>query len=206
MVKKEEIKTEDEIKEKENDETKEKEVEEKLEVTKEEKEIEKEIETSTSETGTIEEVELEDDPWSEENWKQTFPELYEKEITEKEEGLTEKDVIRIVREQLKLWLKGVSEGKYPLPKGMKPTEYPYPKKGDIEGLDEEFEKSKDLHKSYDEKFEDIAKTFEEIKKEVQIIKDSPVDLIEKEIKEKSDGKYQSPYKNLKDGTITIKHK
>jgi len=219
MVEKEKIETEDGIKEKE-----------KIEAVKEDtteegdKEIKKEAETETkiepiidskSDLVTTDEkeevtkkIELENDPWSEESWKETFPELFEKEkeeeATEKAEGLNEAGVIRIVREQLKLWLKGVSEGKYPLPKELAPSQEPYPEKSQIKGLNEEFEKSKAILDSYAQKFDDISKTFEELGKEIQIIKDTPVDLIEKSIDGDKNKEYVSPYTLMKDGTITQK--
>ena len=215
MVEKEEIETEDDIKEKEKVEAV------KVDATEEgDKEIKKEAETETktelltdskSDVVTTDEkeevtkeIELKNDPWSEESWKDTFPELYEKEreeVTERAEGLSEADVIRIVREQLKLWLKGVSEGKYPLPKGLGPSKEPYPEKSEI---DEEFEKSKAILDSYAQKFDDISKTFEELGKEIQLIKDTPVDLMEKSIDEDKNKDYVSPYAFMKDGTITQK--
>lgn len=219
MVEKEEIETEDDIKEKEKAEAV------KADTTEEgNKEVKKDVETETktepiteSEADAIktdkteeatQEIELENDPWSEESWRNTFPELYENEkvedVIQKAEGLGEADVIRIVREQLKIWLKGVSEGKYPLPKGLAPSKEPYPEKSQIKGLDEEFEKSKTVLDSYEQKFDDISKTFVELKKEIQIIKDTPVDLMEKSIDEDKNKEYVSPYALKKDGTITKK--
>lgn len=227
MVEKEEIETEDDIKEKEKAEAI------KADTTEEgNKEIKKDAKTETktepitesvtepiteSEADAIktektedvtQEIELENDPWSEESWRNTFPELYENEkvedVIQKAEGLGEADVIRIVREQLKLWLKGVSEGKYPLPKGLAPSQEPYPEKSQIKGLDEEFEKSKAVFDSYEQKFDDISKTFVELKKELQIIKDTPVDLMEKSIDDDKNREYVSPFAHLKDGTITQK--
>jgi len=176
-------------------------IEDKVEIEKSETEITEEEKTETTKKEITEEIELEDDPWSEENWKKTFPELFE---DEKAVGLTKEDVVKIVRDQIKLWLKGVSSGKYPLPKGMAPTKYPYPKKKDISGLEEEFEeirKSIDSIKLDSEKFDTLQKSLEDIKKEVQVIKDQPAEIIEKSIKEE-EKEYKSPYKNLQDGTIT----
>ena len=224
MVEKEEIETEDDIKEKEKTEAV------KASTTEEgNKEVKKDVETETKTEPIIEpvtepiteseadaiktdkteeatqEIELENDPWSEESWRNTFPELYENEkvedVIQKAEGLGEADVIRIVREQLKLWLKGVSEGKYPLPKGLGPSKEPYPEKSEI---DEEFEKSKAILDSYAQKFDDISKTFEELGKEIQLIKDTPVDLMKKSIDEDKNKDYVSPYAFMKDGTITQK--
>lgn len=199
--KKIEEKTEDEIKEKELDDKTEVEViEEKAKETVEEKEVEKETETPISEAEIVKETELENDPWSEENWKSSFPELFEKEITEKAEGLGKDDVIRICREQIKEWLKGVERGSYPLPKSLKPIESSSPNKTrDIEGLDEQLEKSTTVYKSFEEKFTDIAKTFKEIQKEIQIIKDTPIEIIEKSIDKKD--KY-IPSVKMDEGTIT----
>ena len=203
MVKKVEEKTEDEIKEKDAEVEKEDGVIKKEDETKETEEVKKEVETPTVETEVAKEIELENDPWSAENWKSSFPELFEAEVVEKAEGLSKEDVVRICREQIKIWLKKTSDGTYPLPKSMTPTEQKSLNKiEDIEGLSEQFEKSASAYKSYEEKFNDIAKTFEEIRKEVQIIKDTPVDLIEKDMKDKSTKKYISPYETLKDGTIT----
>ena len=199
MVKKveenvEDDKTEDEVK-----------TEDPKETVKEE--IKKEVETPTVETEVAEEIKLENDPWSEENWKSSFPELFETEVVEKAEGLSKEDVVRICREQIKIWLKGTSTGEFPLPKSMTPTEQKSLNKiKDIEGLDEQLQKSTEAYKSYEDNFNDIAKTFEEIKKEVQIIKDTPVDLIEKSIENDKNKVYESKFKTLKDGTITIKEK
>jgi len=190
-----------EIEEKESEEVKEKEIEDETIV----EEKAEEVQTVEKETEEIQEVELEDDPWSEENWKKSFPELYEE--TEKAVGLTKEDVIRIVRDQIKLWLRGVGSGKYPLPKGMKPTEYPYPKKKDIEGLEDEFEeirKSIEAMKSDSEKFETLEKSLDDIKKEVQIIKDQPAEIIEKSIEDKS--KIYKPSIEIEDGHIRRKEK
>ena len=203
MVKKDEEKVED-VKEKDAEDKTETEVVKKEDETKETEEVKKEVETPIIETEVAEKITLENDPWSEENWKSSFPELFEQEVVEKAEGLTKEDVIRICREQIKEWLKGVDKGDYPLPKGLKPASTQSPKKSDIEGLEEEFEKSASAYKSFEDKFTDIAKTFEEIKKEVQIIKDTPVDLIEKSMKEDKNKKYESDFLNLKDGTITKK--
>ena len=220
MVEKEGIETEEDIKEKEKAEV----VKEDATKEGEKEEIKKEAETETitepvtkpvvesvtdaPKADVIEEPtkepELENDPWSAESWKETFPELFEKEkeepIIQKAEGLGEADVIRIVREQLKIWLKGVSEGKYPLPKGLAPSKEPYPEKSQIKGLDEEFEKSKAVFDSFEQKFDDISKTFVELK----IIKDTPVDLLEKSIDDDKNREYVSPFAHLKDGTITQK--
>lgn len=205
MVKKVEEKTEDEIKEKDAEVKNEDEIIKKEDEIKETEEIEKDVETPTVETEVTEEIKLENDPFSDENWRSSFPELFEPEIVEKAEGLSKEDVVRICREQIKIWLKGTSEGKYPLPKSMTPTEQKSLNKiKDIEGLDEQLEKSTEAYKSYEDKFNDIAKTFEEIKKEVQVIKDTPVDLIEKSIENDKNKEYESKFKTLKDGTITIK--
>ena len=205
MVKKVEEKVEDEIKEKDVEDKTEPEVVKKEDETKETEEVKKEIETPTVETEVAKEIELENDPWSAENWKSSFPELFEPEIVEKAEGLTKEDVIRTCREQIKVWLKGTSTGEFPLPKSMTPTEQKSLNRiKDIEGLDEQLQKSTEAYKSYEDKFNDIGKTFEEIKKEVQIIKDTPVDLIEKSTEKDKDKKFESKFKNLKDGTITIK--
>ena len=207
MVKKIEKKTEDEIKEKDAEVKKEDEIIKKEDETKKTEEIKKEVETPTVETEVTEEIKLENDPFSDENWRSSFPELFEPEVVEKAEGLTKEDVIRICREQIKEWLKGTSEGKYPLPKNMANSEEKALNKiEDVEGLTEQFEKSASAYKSFEDKFTDIAKTFEEIKKEVQIIKDTPVDLIEKSIEKDKNKKYEPRFKNLKDGTITIKEK
>ena len=205
MVKKVEEKIEEDVKEKEVDEVKDKEIEKKKEEIDEEKKIEKEIETPTPELETtIEETKLENDPWSEENWKSTFPELFEKEISEKAEEMTKEDVVRICREQIKEWLKGTSEGKYPLPKNMaRGEEKTLNKIEDVEGLNEQLEKSITLYKSYEEKFNDIAKTFEELKKEVQIIKDQPAEIFEKSLKDNKDIEYKSPFLEKDDGSIAI---
>ena len=205
MVKKIEKKTEDEVKEKEVDVVEDKETEDKKDEAIEEKDVEKEVETPTSEVETtIEETKLENDPWSDENWRSTFPELFEKEITEKAEGMTKDEVIRICREQIKEWLKGTSEGKYPLPKNMANTEEKASNKiEDVEGLNEQLEKSTTLYKSYEEKFNDIAKTFEEIKKEVQIIKDQPAEIFEKSLEDNKNKEYVSPFTEKDDGSITI---
>ena len=205
MVKKIEKKTEDEVKEKEADIVEDKETEDKKEEAIEEKEIEGEIETATPEIGTVtEETKLENDPWSAEAWKETFPELFKTEVVEKAEGLTKEDVVRICREQIKEWLKGTSEGKYPLPKNMANTEEKASNKiEDVEGLNEQLEKSTTLYKSYEEKFNDIAKTFEEIKKEVQIIKDQPAEIFEKSLKDNKDIEYKSSFIEKDDGSITI---
>ena len=205
MVKKIEKKTEDEVKEKEADIVEDKETEDKKEEAIEEKEIEGEIETATPEIGTVtEETKLENDPWSAEAWKETFPELFKTEVVEKAEGLTKEDVVRICREQIKEWLKGTSEGKYPLPKNMANTEEKASNKiEDVEGLNEQLEKSTTLYKSYEEKFNDIAKTFEEIKKEVQIIKDQPAEIFEKSLEDNKNKEYVSPFTEKDDGSITI---
>lgn len=204
----EEKETKDDVKEKEIESKNDAEMideKEKTEEITEKKEAEKEIETPTIETEQTKEIELENDPWSAESWKISFPELFETEVVEKAEGVSKEDVIRICREQIKEWLKGTDRGDYPIPKSLKPTEVSFSNKTkDIEGLDEQLEKSATAYKSFEEKFQDIAKTFEEIKKEVQIIKDTPVDLIEKSMEKDKNIKYESKFKTLKDGTITIK--
>ncbi|MBU0792171.1 MAG: hypothetical protein KKC55_17135 [Gammaproteobacteria bacterium] len=152
------------------------------------------------------------------SWEDVFPELAskEEEPIESKEEMTEDSIRKIVREEIKNWVKGVNEGKYPFPKGKpkdekEPSQYPYPSKDEID------EMSASLQKSFDGKFtelttqlgtiEAIQKSINElktdneaIKKEVEIIRDQPAQIIEKSNDRKRKG-FKSNFNVREDGTI-----
>ena len=154
------------------------------------------------------------------SWEDIFPELAQKAdepVTPEEPAaktMSEEEVRRLVREEIKKWVKGVSEGKYPFPKGAgknkpeetteEPSKYPYPSKEDVKSMNEA------LQKSFDEKltrFDVIEKSLATLKaendamrKEIEIIRDQPAQIIEKSL-EKKPKSYKSPYKVKEDGTI-----
>ena len=170
-----------------------------------------------------EEVKVSADPFD--SWDDIFPELAVKaeedeqnptEDPAKADGLTEDNVRMIVREEIKKWVKGVTDGKYPFPKGTtasEPTKYPYPSKEEMEAM------SSGIQKSLDDKLAqlmtqiskidiiekslvDIKSENEALRKDVEIIRDQPAQIIEKsiDVTKKRKG-FKSTYKVKEDGTI-----
>jgi len=179
-----------------------------VEEKKNEEENEKEQETpevaeeSKSEEQTEEQEqaeELTDDPFA--DWSDIFPELKEN----REKALTEADVRRIVREEIKKWVQGVKAGKYPFP-----AKYPYPKKSvdDIEeksSVTQELSAMKESQEKLQSTIEELQKSLDAIKKEVDDIRDTPIETFAKSLKEEQEKKeYHSPFIESDDGSITIR--
>lgn len=194
IEKKEEEKPEETPEEKPEEET--------VEIEKSDESVEKEVAEKTDESGestveeedkTTEEVEKEvegSDPWD--DWSDIFPEMKEEVV--KEKILSAEDVKRIVREEIKNWVKGIKEGKYPMPtsggKEEEPTKYPYPEKALKKIATESFKKISDeindLKKSRDDLKKEIdtfTKSLDAMQKEVEVIRDTPIDIVEKSMKE-----------------------
>ena len=159
------------------------------------------------------------------SWDDIFPELAVKaEDTEqnpKEEdsvkavALTEDEVRKIVREEIKKWVKGVTDGKYPFPKGgaSEPTKYPYPSKEEMEAMSTGIQKGLDDKLAQlmtqiskidiiEKSLADIKSENEALRKDVEIIRDQPAQIIEKstDIPKKRKG-FKSAYRVKEDGTI-----
>jgi len=143
--------------------------------------------------------ELTDDPFA--DWSDIFPELKEN----REKALTEADVRRIVREEIKKWVQGVKAGKYPFP-----AKYPYPKKSvdDIEeksSVTQELSAMKESQEKLQGTIEELQKSLDAIKKEVDDIRDTPIETFAKSLKEEQEKKeYHSPFVESDDGSITIR--
>ena len=143
--------------------------------------------------------ELTDDPFA--DWSDIFPELKEN----REKALTEADVRRIVREEIKKWVQGVKAGKYPFP-----AKYPYPKKSvdDIEeksSVTQELSAMKESQEKLQGTIEELQKSLDAIKKEVDDIRDTPIETFAKSLKEEQEKKeYHSPFIESDDGSITIR--
>ena len=143
--------------------------------------------------------ELTDDPFA--DWSDIFPELKEN----REKALTEADVRRIVREEIKKWVQGVKAGKYPFP-----AKYPYPKKSvdDIEeksSVTQELSAMKESQEKLQSTIEELQKSLDAIKKEVDDIRDTPIETFAKSLKEEQEKKeYHSPFIESDDGSITIR--
>ena len=179
-----------------------------VEEKKNEEENEKEQETpevaeeSKSEEQTEEQEqteELSDDPFA--DWSDIFPELK----GNREKALSEADVRRIVREEIKKWVQGVKAGKYPFP-----AKYPYPKKSvdDIEeksSVTQELSVMKESQEKLQGTIEELQKSLDAIKKEVDDIRDTPIETFAKSLKEEQEKKeYHSPFVETDDGSITIR--
>jgi len=181
-----------------------------VEEKKNEEENEKEQETpevaeeSKSEEQTEEQEqteELSDDPFA--DWSDIFPELK----GNREKALSEADVRRIVREEIKKWVQGVKAGKYPFP-----AKYPYPKKSvddtDIEeksSVTQELSAMKESQEKLQGTIEELQKSLDAIKKEVDDIRDTPIETFAKSLKEEQEKKeYHSPFIESDDGSITIR--
>lgn len=205
----------------------EKEIEEPSEVAKEEIKtddvavIDEEVKVDATEDITKEEIEVvkdeaetSSDPFAE--WTSIFSEFNKEAPIETAIEWLNKDEIRMVaREEIKGWVKGVHEGKYPLPTGMIPKIEPiveeasepkvevevdsFPTK-EFEALQDEIV---DIKKSRDEastKLEEVTKSLDKMKKEIEVIRDTPIDLVEKSIKQESP--YEAKIAISRDGQIT----
>ena len=173
------------------------------EENEEEQETPEVAEESKSEEQTEEQEqteELTDDPFA--DWSDIFPELREN----REKALTEADVRRIVREEIKKWIKGVKEGKYPFP-----ATYPYPKKSmdvteeEKSAVSQELTAVKESQEKLQGTIEELQKSLDAIKKEVDDIRDTPIETFAKSLKEEQEKKeYHSPFVETDDGSITIR--
>jgi hypothetical protein len=175
---------------------------EETEIEKSETKIEPE-ETETKEKTDESSAEMETeniDPWK--DWSDVISELNDQDTSEKAMQLTEADVVRIVREQLKLWVKGVNEGKYPMPKSesKEPSKYPYPEKKDLEDMKSQITDTKKYHDDTNTKLETLSKSIEDIKEELQMVKDTPIEVVEKSLKKEKE--YEPFIMEGKDGSIT----
>ena len=178
------------------------------EENEEEQETPEVAEESKSEEQTEEQEqteELTDDPFA--DWSDIFPELKEN----REKALTEADVRKIVREEIKKWIKGVKEGKYPFPvKYPYPGKYPYPKKSEDEteeksSITQELSAMKESQEKLQGTIEELQKSLDAIKKEVDDIRDTPIETFAKSLKEEQEKKeYHSPFVETDDGSITIR--
>ena len=144
--------------------------------------------------------ELTDDPFA--DWSDIFPELKEN----REKALTEADVRRIVREEIKKWVQGVKEGKYPFP-----ATYPYGKKSEVvaeeqkSSVTQELSAMKESQEKLQGTIEELQKSLDAIKKEVDDIRDTPIETFAKSLKEEQEKKeYHSPFVETDDGSITIR--
>lgn len=154
------------------------------------------------------------DPFS--SWETVFSE-FNKEAPAEEpiEWLNRDEIRMVVREEIKGWVKGIQEGKYPLPTGMASTIEPiveetsesenevgvdlFPAK-EFEALQDEIV---DIKKSRDEsstKLEEVMKSLDVMKKEIEVIRDTPIDLVEKSMKKESP--YEAKIDISRDGQIT----
>lgn len=176
------------VEEKKNDEEKKEQEPEVAEESKSEEQTEEQEQTE----------ELTEDPFA--DWSDIFPELKE----DRAKALTEADVRRIVREEIKKWIAGVKAGKYPFP-----AKYPYPKKS-VEVTEEKSSVSQELTamKESQEKLqgtiEELQKSIDAIKKEVDDIRDTPLETFAKSLKEDKKIEYRSPFLESDDGSITIR--
>ena len=166
----------------------------------EEQEVAEEAKSEKQEEKQEESEELTEDPFS--DWSDIFPELKE----ERGKALTEADVRRIVREEIKKWIKGVKEGKYPFP-----AKYPYPKKSEVltedekSSLPQELSAMKESQEKLQSTIEELQKSLGAIKKEVDDIRDTPIETFAKSLKEEQEKKeYRSPFLESDDGSITIR--
>ena len=154
------------------------------------------------------------DPFS--SWETVFPEFSKEAPAEEPIEWLNRDEIRMVaREEIKGWVKGIHEGKYPLPMGMAPKIEPIVEetsepKNEVE-VDpfstKEFEALQgeivDIKKSRDEsstKLEEVMKSLDVMKKEIEVIRDTPIDLVEKSMKKESP--YEAKIDISRDGQIT----
>lgn len=221
--KKEEVITEEETKEKSEeidpkvtDETK---VDATLEVKEEAKEevnedskVEVTDETiETEELKTEEATEL-SDPFS--DWATIFGEFHkdmpQESLAETPAYLTRDEIQMIAREEIKGWVKGVQEGKYPMPTGIIETvdstltevAASFPEK-EFESVQKDIIEIKKSKKDATTRLDEIMKSLDTMKKEIAVIRDTPIEVVEKSISE--DLKFEPTIKiNTRDKTITRK--
>ena len=154
------------------------------------------------------------DPFS--SWETVFSEFNkEAPVEEPIEWLNRDEIRMVAREEIKGWVKGIHEGKYPLPMGMAPKIEPIVEetskpKNEVEVgpfSTKEFEALQgeivDIKKSRDEsstKLEEVMKSLDAMKKEIEVIRDTPIDLVEKSMKKESP--YEAKIDISRDGQIT----
>ena len=183
---------------------KEKEIEEEIKDTpiidEEEAKIDEEVKPDITEVvkEEIEEVKTDDDktlsdPFG--DWTEVFSEFH-KEIPEEismepKEWLSRDEIRMVAREEIKGWVKGIQEGKYPIPTGMVPKIEPkiepkvdtFPEK-EFKSLQDEVVEIKKSRDTMSTRFDEILKSLESMKKEIEVIRDTPIDIVEKSIVKK----------------------
>lgn len=124
--------------------------------------------------------------------------------------LNRDEIEMVAREQIKEWVKGVQEGKYPMPTGLIQTvdstleevASPFPEK-EFESVQKDIVEIKKSKEDANTRLDEITKSLEAMKKEIEVIRDTPIEVVEKSVV--NDTKFEPKIKiNSREKTITRK--
>lgn len=164
--------------------------------------MEEEVKETTVEETEISTIEtpIEVDPWA--DWSDVIKEITPQEtVIEKAVGLTDVDAKRIVREEIKAYVAGVREGKYPPATQISETSTElFVAEKDLEETKTSFTKqlteidtlmkekvdalSKAINGLTVDKIEVLEKSLKELTTEVGVIRDQPIEIFENAMKNK----------------------
>jgi len=149
------------------------------------------------------------DPFS--SWETIFSEFHKDMPTEtpaeSEVWSTRDEIQMIAREEIKGWVKGVQEGKYPMPTGIIQTvdstltevANPFPEK-EFKSVQEDIVEIKKSKEDATTRLDEIMKSLDAMKKEIEVIRDTPIEVVEKSIAK--DTTYESKIDITRDGHIS----
>ena len=122
--------------------------------------------------------------------------------------LTRDEIQMVAREEIKGWVKGVQEGKYPMPTGIIQTvdstltevaaSFP---ENEFKSVQDDIVEIKKSKEDATTRLDEIMKSLDAMKKEIEIIRDTPIEVVEKSMDE--DTIFEPKIKiNSRDKTIT----
>ena len=145
------------------------------------------------------------------NWADVFEEFH-KEMppespAEAPAWSTRDEIQMIAREEIKGWVKGVQEGKYPMPTGIIQTvdstltevASPFPEK-EFKSVQDDIVEIKKSKEDATTRLDEIMKSLDAMKKEIEVIRDTPIEVVEKSIAK--DTTYESKINITRDGHIS----
>jgi hypothetical protein len=166
-------------------------------------------ETMDVEQSKIEEPTELADPFS--NWADVFEEFHKdmppKSPIENSVWLTRDEIQMVAREEIKGWVKGVQDGKYPMPTGLIETvdstltevAASFPEK-EFKSVQDDIVEIKKSKEDATTRLDGIMKSLDAMKKEIEVIRDAPIEVIEKSIIK--DTSYESKIDISRDGHIS----